>query len=59
MHDIQSPRRRRNQTEIDQLIREFQDSGLNQREFAQKIGVHPLTVNRWIRTSSVDGANLP
>ena len=53
MHDIQSPRRRRHQPEIDQLVREFRDSGLNQREFAQKIGVHPLTVNRWIRTTPV------
>jgi transposase-like protein len=59
MHDIQSPRRRYNQPEIDQLVREFRDSGLNQREFAQKIGVHPLTVNRWIRTTTVDGANPP
>lgn len=59
MHDIQSPRRRRNQPEIDQLVREFRDSGLNQREFAQKVGVHPLTVNRWIRTTPVDGANPP
>ena len=29
MHDIQSPRRRRNQPEIDQLVRELRDSGLN------------------------------
>jgi transposase-like protein len=57
MHDIQSPRRRRHQPEIDQLVREFRDSGLNQREFAQKIGVHPLTVNRWIRTTPDDSAN--
>jgi hypothetical protein len=57
MHDIQCPRRRRNQPEIDSLVREFRDSGLNQREFAQKIGVHPLSVNRWIRTTPVDGAN--
>jgi hypothetical protein len=45
MHDIQSPRRRRDQTEIDQLVREFRDFGLNQQEFAQKVGVHPLTGN--------------
>ncbi len=57
MHYIQSPRRRRHQPEIDQLIRKFRESGLNQREFAQKVGVHPLTVTRWIRTTSVDGAN--
>jgi hypothetical protein len=56
MHGIQCPRRSRNQPDIDQLVREFRDSGLNQRELAQKIAVHPLTVTRWIRTSSVDGA---
>ena len=32
MHDIQSPRRRRNQPEIDSLVREFRGSGLNQRK---------------------------
>jgi hypothetical protein len=42
-------------------INSFVSSGnrLNQREFAQKIGVHPLTANCWIRTTSVDGANPP
>ncbi len=59
MNNIQSPRRRRNQPEIDKLVREFRESGLNQREFALKIGVHPLTLNRWIRTTSVDSANPP
>ncbi len=59
MHDIQSPRRRRNQSEIDQLVREFRDSGLNQRAFAQKIGVHPLTVARWIRSIPFDGTQSP
>jgi len=54
MHDNQCPRRRRNQSEIDQLVREFRSSGLSQHEFAEKIGVHPLTVVRWIRTTSVD-----
>ncbi len=54
MHDNQCPRRRRNQSEIDQLVQEFRSSGLSQHEFAQKIGVHPLTVDRWIRTTSVD-----
>jgi transposase-like protein len=53
MHDDQSPRRRRKQSEIDQLVQEFRSSGLSQHEFAQKIGVHPLTVVRWIRTTSV------
>ena len=54
MDDNQCPRRRRNQSEIDQLVQEFRSSGLSQHEFAQKIGVHPLTVVRWIRTTSVD-----
>jgi hypothetical protein len=54
MHDNQCPRRRRNQSEIDQLVREFRSSGLSQHEFAQKIGVHLLIVVRWIRTTSVD-----
>ncbi len=59
MHYIQCPRRRRNQSEIDQLVREFRDSGLNQRAFAQKIGVHPLTVARWIRSIPFDGTQSP
>lgn len=59
MHDIQGPRRRRNQSEIDQLVREFRESGLNHREFAQKIGVHPLTVARWIRSIPFDGTQPP
>jgi hypothetical protein len=54
MHDNQFLRRRRNQSEINQLVREFRSSGLSQHEFAQKIGVHPLTVVRWIRTTSVN-----
>ena len=39
MHDIKCLRRRRNQPEIDHIVREVLDSGLNQRVFAQKIGV--------------------
>jgi hypothetical protein len=41
MHASQCPHRRFNQVEIDQLVREFRGAGLSQREFAQKIGVHP------------------
>jgi len=41
------------------LVREFQDSGLNRRAFARKIGVHPLTVSRWIRSISFDGTQQP
>ncbi len=59
MRDIQSPRRRRNQPEIDQLVREVRTSGLNQREFAHKIVAHSLTVTLGIRTSPMDVANPP
>ena len=59
MHETQCHRRRRNQSEIDQLVREFRESGLNHREFAQKIGVHPLTVARWIRSIPFDGTQPP
>lgn len=39
-------------------MREFKDSGLSHRELAQKIGVHPMTVVRWIRASSVEATYL-
>jgi len=45
-------RRRRNQSEIEELVLEFRRSGLTQKEFAWQVGVHPLTVARWIRTTS-------
>ena len=53
MHDIQR-RRRRNQTEIDQLILEFQKFDLCPQEFAQNVGVQVQTVVRWLKTASVD-----
>ena len=34
-------RRRRGQDEINVLVREFSESGLSQKEFALKVGVHP------------------
>jgi len=40
-------RRRRGQNEINVLIRELSESGLSQKEFALKVGVHPLSVARW------------
>ena len=45
-------RRRRNQSEIEELVLEFRRSGLTQKEFAWQVGVHPLSVARWIRTTS-------
>jgi hypothetical protein len=43
-------RRRRGQNEINVLVREFSESGLSQKEFALKVGVHPLTVARWVES---------
>jgi hypothetical protein len=34
------------------LVREFSESGLSQKEFALKVGVHPLTVARWVESCS-------
>jgi hypothetical protein len=42
MHDIQSPRRRRNQPEIDQLVREFRDSGLNRKRAVVNMVPNPM-----------------
>ena len=58
MHDIKR-RRRRNQSEIDQLILEFQKSGLSPQEFAQNVGVQVQTVVRWLKTASVDLTHRP
>lgn len=41
MDDIHSPRRRRNQPEMDQLVREFWDSGLNERSLPRPPVLHP------------------
>ena len=46
-------RRRRGQDEINVLVREFSESGLSQKEFALKVGVHPLTVARWVESCAV------
>jgi hypothetical protein len=40
MHDNQCPRRRRNQPEIDQMVRDFRTSGLSQPEFAHVKAAH-------------------
>ena len=33
-------------------MREFRESGLTQAAFARKVGVHPLSVHRWLRSVS-------
>ena len=42
-------RRRRSREEIELMAKQFRASGLSQREFAHKAGVHLLTVCNWIR----------
>jgi hypothetical protein len=44
--------RRRGQNEINVLVRDFSESGLSQKEFGLKGGVHPLTVARWVESCS-------
>jgi len=58
MHDIQR-RRRRNQSEIDQLVLEFQKSDLSPQEFAQNVGVQVQTVVRWLKIASVNLTHRP
>jgi hypothetical protein len=57
-HNTQYLRRCRNQSNIDHLVWEFWDFGLNRREFARKMGVHPLRVAFWIRYISFDRLSL-
>jgi hypothetical protein len=58
MHNIQR-RRRRNQSEIDQLILEYQKSDLSPLEFAKNVGVQVQTVVRWLKTASLDLTHRP
>jgi hypothetical protein len=50
-HDLL--RRRRSKSEINHLVREFQQSGLSIADFARKVGVHPVTVRGWVRGVSM------
>jgi len=45
--------RRRNAEDREQLIDEFKASGLTQRAFADRVGVHPATLSQWVRKASV------
>jgi len=47
-----SRRRRRSQSEVQDLARQFHQSGLSTKDFAASMGVHPMSVRRWIRLSS-------
>ncbi|MSU32889.1 MAG: hypothetical protein EXS25_09590 [Pedosphaera sp.] len=49
MHSIEPSRKRRGLAEIQLLITEFKSSGLSKTEFAARLGVHPLSIDRWLR----------
>ena len=42
-------RKRRGLAEIQLRIAEFKSSGLSKAEFAARLGVHPLSMERWLR----------
>ena len=47
-----SRRRYRSRSEVQDLVRQFHQSGLSAKDFAARMGVHPMSVRRWIRISS-------
>ncbi len=47
-----SRRRYRSRSEVQDLVRQFHQSGLSTKEFAACMGVHPTSVRRWIRISA-------
>ena len=47
-----SRRRRRSQSEVQALVRQFRQSGLSAEDFAARMGVHPMSVRRWLRISA-------
>ena len=44
-----SRRRYRSRSEVQDLVRQFHQSGLSAKDFAARMGVHPMSVRRWIR----------
>ena len=47
-----SRRRYRSRSKVQDLVRQFHQSGLSAKDFAARMGVHPMSVRRWIRISS-------
>ena len=47
-----SRRRRRSRSEVQDLVHQFHQSGLSAKDFAARMGVHPMSVRRWLRISS-------
>ena len=51
-----SPRRYGSRSEVQDLVHQFHPSGLSITDFAAYIGVHPMSVRRWIRISSTQAS---
>ena len=49
MNSLAPSRKRRGLAEIQLRIAEFKSSGLSKTEFAAKLAVHPLSMDRWLR----------
>ncbi|MSU32630.1 MAG: hypothetical protein EXS25_08245 [Pedosphaera sp.] len=49
MNSIEPSRKRLGLAEIQLPITEFKSSGLSKTEFAASLGVHPLSIDRWLR----------
>ncbi len=49
MNSMVPSRRRRGLVEIQLWIAEFKSSGLSKTEFAERLGFHPLSMDRWLR----------
>ena len=47
-----SRRRRRSRSEVQDFVHQFHQSGLAAKDFAARMGVHPMSVRRWIRISA-------
>jgi len=43
------PKRRRTAAEIEQVVREFEDSGLNRSQFCRREGLALITLNRYLK----------
>ncbi|MSU32454.1 MAG: hypothetical protein EXS25_07325, partial [Pedosphaera sp.] len=60
MNSIKPSRKRRGLAEIQLLITGFKSSGLSKTEFAASLGVHPLSIDRWLRiTQQTQQTQLP
>ncbi|MFM8419507.1 MAG: IS66 family insertion sequence element accessory protein TnpA [Verrucomicrobiota bacterium] len=47
-----SRQRYRSRSEVQDLVRQFHQSGLSAKDFAARMGVYPMSVRLWIRISA-------